>query len=80
MSAYYGTPEGDEVAAELSRIKPQADVEPVDDPDLFCATSMPERDFSYAKAYKEPERRNWTRGTLDVEAAQNSRAWTPNES
>jgi hypothetical protein len=46
MSAFYGIPEGDEIPAVNLTAKPQAYVEPVDDENLFCATAIPERDFS----------------------------------
>jgi len=77
MSAYYGTPEGDEVVADLSSVNPQADVKPVDDPNLLYAmSSLLDRDFGYAKPHSGlEERRNWTRGILDPEAAQRLREW-----
>ena len=75
MSAFYGAPEGEEIKAD-AKVKPQADVKPVDDPNLIWgAGSVERRDFT-ANGYEGPERRNRVRGILDPEAANRLREWT----
>lgn len=65
MSAFYGTPEGDEIPSLKIELKPQARVEPVDDPSLVWAMHATERDFVRTEPKKmdfgllDPELRKW---------------------